>query len=68
MLGTGANREKNLEAITSGIPMKKMGMPDDVASAALFLASDASKYITGIELSIDGGILAGANATPKKES
>lgn len=67
MLGTGSHREINLEAITDGIPMKKMGLPEDVAYAALFLASDESKYITGIELSIDGGILAGASAAPKKQ-
>ena len=67
MLGTGAAREENLAAITRDIPMKKMGLPEDVAYAALFLASDESKYITGIELTVDGGILAGATATPKRE-
>jgi len=66
MLGTGPEREANMAAISEGIPMKKMGEPEDVAYAALFLASDESKYITGIELTIDGGILAGASATPKK--
>lgn len=41
-------------------------MKDDVANAILFLASDESKYITGIELTIDGGLLAGAGAPPTK--
>ena len=47
--------------------MKKLGLPEDVAYAALYLASDESKYITGIELNVDGGILAGAAASPSKE-
>ncbi len=67
MLGTGADREENMAKIARDIPMQKMGMPDDVAYAALYLASDESKYITGIELTIDGGILAGASASPKKQ-
>ncbi len=67
MLGSSTERETNIKAITSGIPMKKMGKPEDVAYAALYLASDESQYITGIELSIDGGILAGASATPEKK-
>jgi NAD(P)-dependent dehydrogenase (short-subunit alcohol dehydrogenase family) len=46
--------------------MQKMGTPEDVANAALFLAADESRYITGIELTIDGGILAGAGAPPGK--
>jgi NAD(P)-dependent dehydrogenase (short-subunit alcohol dehydrogenase family) len=41
----------------SKVPLrKKMGTAWDVANAALFLASDESKYITGIELVVDGGI------------
>jgi NAD(P)-dependent dehydrogenase (short-subunit alcohol dehydrogenase family) len=46
--------------------MQKMGLASDVASAVLFLASEESKYITGIELTVDGGILAGSCAAPKK--
>lgn len=66
MLGSGPVREKNMAGITSSIPLKRMGIPEDVAYSALFLASDESKYITGIELTVDGGILAGAGAPPKK--
>ncbi len=66
MLGFGPDRAARMAHIAKDIPMQKMGMPDDVASAALFLASEESKYITGIELTIDGGLLAGAGAPPAK--
>lgn len=67
MLGTGLEREKMMAAITKDIPMHKMGMPEDVANAALFLASEESQYITGIELTLDGGLLAGAGAPPARK-
>lgn len=67
MLGSGVEREERLAHITKDIPMHKLGMPEDVAYAALFLASDEAKYITGVELTVDGGILAGSSASPKKE-
>ena len=41
--------------IVSTIPMGRMGKPDEVAKAALFLASDDSSFVTGIELFADGG-------------
>ena len=40
----------------SSVPMKEMGTPWDIANAALFLASDESRYITGVCLPVDGGI------------
>ena len=41
--------------IASTIPMGRMGQPEEVAKAALFLASDDSSFVTGIELFVDGG-------------
>ena len=54
-----------IQAIAKDIPLKAMGAPSDVAYAAVYLASDEATYITGIELNIDGGILAGAAASLK---
>ena len=45
--------------ILSRIPMGRAGVPADLGGAAVFLASDASSYVTGASLSVDGGWLAG---------
>ena len=44
-----------LTRIVSSIPMGRMGEPNEIAEAALFLASDDSSFVTGIELFVDGG-------------
>lgn len=43
------------EAVSSRLPMRRIGEPDDVAKAALFLASDAASWVTGQTLVVDGG-------------
>lgn len=45
------------ESYMQGIPLKRFGQPQDVASAVAFLASDEASYITGHVLSVDGGLL-----------
>jgi len=42
--------------ILPGIPMQRMGTPDEIAAAALFLASDEAAYITGQTVFVDGGL------------
>ncbi|MED7819294.1 SDR family oxidoreductase [Francisella sp. 19S2-4] len=60
-------KEVAIKMISQDIPLKRMGEARDVAYATLYLASDESKYVTGIELNVDGGILAGSSASPRKE-
>jgi NAD(P)-dependent dehydrogenase (short-subunit alcohol dehydrogenase family) len=50
--------ERNPEMILKRTPMGKLVEPEDIASAALFLASEKAKSITGITLPVDAGFLA----------
>ncbi|GLQ72508.1 SDR family oxidoreductase [Vibrio penaeicida] len=51
-----AIREDVLESIKSGIPMKRLATPEEIAKAVSYLASDAAAYITGETLSVNGGL------------
>ena len=51
---TGAG-EQRLKAISSNVPLGRLGTPDEIAKAVVFLASDDSSYVTGTELFVDGG-------------
>ena len=63
MLGAGPDRKLIMANIVQDTPLRRFGKPEEVAAAAVFLASDESSYITGSEINVDGGILAG-NASP----
>ena len=49
--------EQQQQAMLDIIPMKRMGMPEDIANAALFLASPLADYITGTTLNVNGGMV-----------
>jgi len=55
MLGTVP--EKILDSIKERTPLGRLGIPEDIAKAYLFLASDDAAFITGITLSVDGGLV-----------
>ena len=56
-----------VEYLTERIPLKRPGQPDDLDGAIVFLASEASRYVTGQTLLVDGGISTGAmRALPKR--
>lgn len=54
---TAVLSDKVKDAMVQEIPMRKMGRPEDVANAVLFLVSDCSSYITGQVVNVDGGMV-----------
>jgi len=55
LLASTETGQQRLKQISSAVPIGRLGTPDEVAKAVVFLASDDSSYITGTELFVDGG-------------
>lgn len=66
MLGTGPDRQDRMAAFVADTPMGRFGTVEEVAAVAVMLASDAAGYMTGSEITIDGGLLAGSAARPTR--
>ena len=64
MLGDGPERDARMAALVADTPLRRFGRADEVAALAVTLASDEATYVTGTEISIDGGLLAGSAAVP----
>ncbi len=56
--GAGLDKDVLLEKLARQIPLKFVGEPNDIANAVLYLASDESRFMTGAEIKLDGGISA----------
>ena len=68
MLGDGPDREKNMAALVADTPQRRFGTPEEVAALAVLLASDEARFMTGAELTMDGGLFARSAASPAPES
>ncbi len=65
VLGDGPERQARMREFVRDTPMRRFGRPEEVAAAVVMLASDEAAYMTGAEINIDGGILAGSVAAPE---
>ena len=55
LVASAGAAEDRLKALSAGVPLGRLGKPDEIAKAIVFLASDDSSYVTGAELFVDGG-------------
>jgi NAD(P)-dependent dehydrogenase (short-subunit alcohol dehydrogenase family) len=55
LLASSETGQQRLKMLSSSVPLGRLGKPDEIAKAVVFLASDDSSYITGTELFVDGG-------------
>jgi 3(or 17)beta-hydroxysteroid dehydrogenase len=66
LLGSGPDRAERIEALVKDTPLRRFGSVEEVAALAVMLASDEVPFMTGAEITLDGGLLAGSAATPKR--
>jgi NAD(P)-dependent dehydrogenase (short-subunit alcohol dehydrogenase family) len=64
LIGDGPDRDTRMAAMVADTPLKRFGTVEEVAAIALMLASDDASYMTGSEVHLDGGLLAGSSASP----
>lgn len=64
LIGNGPDRTQRMAAMVADTPIKRFGTVAEVAAVALLLAGDDAAYMTGSELVLDGGLLAGSAASP----
>lgn len=64
MIGSGPDRDERMAALVADTPMKRFGSVEEVAALCVMLASDEAAYMTGSELMLDGGLLAGTVVSP----
>ena len=64
MLGSGPERSARVALFVRDTPIRRFGPPEKIAVIAAVLASDKATYLTGAELNVDGGLLAGSSASP----
>jgi NAD(P)-dependent dehydrogenase (short-subunit alcohol dehydrogenase family) len=55
LLGSSETGHQRLKMISNNVPLGRLGKPDEIAKAVVFLASGEASYITGTELFVDGG-------------
>ena len=66
MLGDGPERAARMASFVKDVPMGRFGTVEEVAALAVLLASDEVRYMTGAELTLDGGLMAGSAVNPKR--
>lgn len=65
MLGDGPDRDARMAELVADTPLRRFGAAAEVAALAVMLASDEAHYMTGADLALDGGLLAGTAARPE---
>jgi NAD(P)-dependent dehydrogenase (short-subunit alcohol dehydrogenase family) len=58
MLNRFTGTDERKAALVAGVPLKRVGRPEEIAQTIVFVASDKASYITGASIAVDGGKLA----------